>query len=199
MTEQPIKKLLNVGGGSKNIEIPNQYDGWTPDLLDIDPKGEPDIICDARELTGLAENEYDGVYCSHNLEHYYHHDAIKVLHGFRHVLKEDGFIHVRVPDIAGLIRIVAEKDMDIEDVLYQSPIGPITVRDVIYGYGVEIEQSGNDFYAHKTGYSQQSLRMLLNQCGFPVTYMVSGNYEINALALMQQPSRAVRTLFKLPD
>jgi len=199
MTEQCTKRLLNVGGGSKDIDIPAQYDGWKHDLLDIDPKGKPDIVCDARELTSLAANGYDGVYCSHNLEHYYRHDAVNVLHGFCHVLKQDGFAHIRVPDIAGLMRIVAEQDMDIEDVLYQSPMGPITVRDVIYGYGIEIEQSGNDFYAHKTGYSQKSLRRLLNQCGFPVVYMVSGNYEINALALMQQPSEAIRKLFKLPD
>ena len=181
------------------IALPIQYDGWKHDLLDIDPKGEPDIICDARDLSCLAANKYDAVYCSHNLEHYYGHDAVKVLDGFRHVLKESGFAHIRVPDIAGLMRIVTEKDMDIEDVLYQSPIGPITVRDVIYGYGIEIERSGNDFYAHKTGYSQKSLRILLGQCGFPVVYMVSGNYEINALALMRKPGEAIRRLFKLPE
>jgi len=199
MAEQSLKRLLNVGGGSKDIALPIQYDGWEHDLLDIDPRGEPDIICDARDLSSLAANTYDAVYCSHNLEHYYSHDAVKVLDGFRHVLKEDGFAHIRVPDIAGLMRIVTERDMDIEDVLYQSPIGPITVRDVIYGYGVEIEQSGNDFYAHKTGYSQKSLRNLLGQCGFPVVYTASGNYEINALAIMHKPCEAVRKLFKLQN
>ena len=52
---------------------------------------------------------------------------------------------------------MVEKNLDIDDFLYQSPEGPITVRDVIYGYGAEIERSGNDFYAHKTGFTKKSL------------------------------------------
>jgi len=32
-----MKKVLNVGGGSKNIPIPPLYSGWEHVLLDIDP------------------------------------------------------------------------------------------------------------------------------------------------------------------
>ena len=59
------------------------------------------------------------------------------------------------------MRTVVKKEMDIDDFLYQSAMGPITVRDVLYGYGQEIESSGNDFYAHKTGYTRKALTMLL--------------------------------------
>lgn len=197
MDERSIRKVLNVGGNRKDIPIPSQYDGWRHILLDIDPRGNPDIVCDAREIISLGENEYDAIYCSHNLEHYYRHDVRRVLLGFFHVLKADGFVHIRVPDLDGLMKIVVEKKMDIDDFLYQSPAGPITVRDVIYGYGVEIEQSGNDFFAHKTGFSPQSLTRILNECGFPIVYVGSGNIEIVALAFKENPLDYIKTLFNL--
>ena len=93
-----LKKVLNVGGGSKQIQLPFAYDGFEHVLLDIDPRGSPDIVCDARNLTTLDAGQFDAVYCSHNLEHYYRHDVQKVLTGFLHVLKDNGFVHIQVPD-----------------------------------------------------------------------------------------------------
>jgi hypothetical protein len=198
MAEQYIRKVLNVGGNSKNIQIPSQYSGWQQVLLDIDPRGHPDIVCDARELMSTGKNEYDAIYCSHNLEHYYRNDVHKVLLGFLHVLKEDGLAHVRVPDIDALMKIVVAKKMDVDDFLYQSPAGPITVRDVLYGYGVEIEQSGNDFFAHKTGFSPKSLTKILNECGFPIIYVNLGIIEIEAFAFKEKPTDYIKNLFNLP-
>ena len=193
-----MKKVLNVGGSSKDIPLPPQYAGFEHLLLDIDPKGAPDIVCDARQLTTLAPGQFDAVYCSHNLEHYYRHDVPRVLTGFLHVLKAGGFAHIRVPDIGAVMRQTLERGLDVEDVLYQSPAGPITVLDVVYGYGVEIEQSGRDFYAHKTGFTQKSLLKALEVAGFGPTYAAAGNLELNGLGFKGQPDAAVRALFGLP-
>lgn len=198
METNVVRKVLNVGGNNKTIPLPPQYAGWEHVLLDIDPRGNPDVVCDARELTKLPGAEYDSVYCSHNLEHYYRHDAAKVLAGFFHVLKPDGFTFIRVPDMRELMHTVVQKDLDIDDFLYESPIGPITVRDVIYGYDKEIESSGNDFYAHKTGFTQKSLRAVLGAAGFPMMYIVTGNLEVRALAFKNKPSEYVTALFNLP-
>ena len=192
-------KVLNVGGNNKKIPIPPQYNGWQHDLLDIDPRGNPDIVCDAREMTNLAPAEYNAVYCSHNLEHYYPHDVPKVLSGFKHILNYDGFAHICVPNIEAVMRIVIENNMDIDDVLYQAPVGPITVRDVIYGYGKEIEMSGNDFFAHKTGFTPKSLTCILRKCGFPYVFTNIINIEIIALAFMAEPTQEISALFKLPE
>jgi SAM-dependent methyltransferase len=191
------KKVLNVGGNNKLIELPPQYQEWEHILLDIDPRGEPDIVCDARELTHLPRSQFDAVYCSHNLEHYHRHDAVKVLSGFLHVLKEDGFAHIRVPDMGELMRIVVRNNLDIDDFLYESPAGPITVRDVIYGYAEEIERSGNDFFAHKTGFTQNSLVVILNGCGFPYVYSNPGNLEVLAYAFKNKPSEFAIKLLDL--
>jgi SAM-dependent methyltransferase len=182
------KKVLNVGGNSKKIAIPKYFAGWTHELLDIDPRGKPDIVCDARKLTTLAPGSYDAVYCSHNLEHYFAHEVPKVLAGFRHVLKPDGFAEIRVPDVAQLMRTVAEKDLDLLDVIYQSPAGPVRVRDVLYGFGPEIERSGRDFYAHKTGFSPNSLALALRESAFPQHVVLRGNLEIRAYAFKQKPA-----------
>jgi len=50
-----MKRLLNVGGGSKSIKLPLEYDGYEHLLLDIDPTGKPDIILDGRNLIELPD------------------------------------------------------------------------------------------------------------------------------------------------
>lgn len=192
-----VRRVLNVGGNSKDVALPPQYAGWEHVLLDIDPRGKPDIVCDARELTTLAGSSFDSIHCSHNLEHYHRHDVKRVLAGFQHVLKPDGFVFLRVPDMSELMQTVVAKKLDIDDVLYQSKAGPITVRDVIYGYGREIEETGNDYYAHKTGFTRKSLEAALRAGGFPVVFAGTGNLEVMAVALKGPPSPYVRSLFDL--
>ncbi len=193
-----MKRVLNVGGNSKRIALPAPYAGYEHLLLDIDPAGNPDIVADARELSALAPAQFDAVYCSHNLEHYYRHEVPRVLAGFQHVLKADGFAQIRVPDLQAVMGAAVQRNLDLEDVLYTSPAGPITVLDVIYGYGVEIERSGHDFYAHKTGFTQNSLLKALRLAGFTHLYCGTGNLELNALAFKQSPDAETRRLFGLP-
>ena len=192
-----MKRLLNVGGNSKNIAIPAHYADFEHMLLDIDPKGSPDIVCDARTLQTLTASQFDAVYCSHNLEHYYRHDVPQVLAGFLHVLRDGGFAQIKVPDIHEVMKIVMEKKMDIDDVLYESSAGPIMVLDVLYGYSVEIERSGNDFYAHKTGFTHRSLVKAIQTSGFSEVFTTSGNLEINVIAFKGIPNPTARKLFNI--
>lgn len=193
-----MKKVLNVGGNNKAIPLPPQYAGFDHWLLDIDPRGSPDIVCDARELNTLEAESFDAVYCSHNLEHYYRHDVQRVLAGFLHILKDGGFAQIKVPDINDVMRQTVEHGLDIDDVLYTSPAGPIMVLDVLYGYSGEIETSGQDFYAHKTGFTEKSLLAALNRAGFSKSYSMTGNLEISAIAFKGTPNPVVQALFGLP-
>jgi hypothetical protein len=192
-----MKKVLNVGAGNRLNPMPPLYQGWQQLWLDINPESMPDVLGDARQLTHTAPSEYDAVYCAHNLEHYYRHEAILVLRGFVHVLKDDGFAHLRVPDLGELMRVVVQRDLDIDDMLYQSLAGPITVRDVIYGYGPEIERTGNDFYAHKTGFTQKSLTALLLDCGFACVFAGAANLEVYAFAFKRQPTPELVSMLQL--
>jgi|TARA_B110000971_G_scaffold137292_1_gene140356 ubiquinone/menaquinone biosynthesis C-methylase UbiE len=194
-----LRKVLNVGGNNKSIQLPAHFAGFEHLLLDIDPRGKPDILCDARELATQEADQFDAVYCSHNLEHYYRHDVQKVLAGFLHVIKDGGFAHIRVPDIAEVMRLTVENKLDIDDVLYTSPAGPIMVLDVLYGYSVEIESSGQDFYAHKTGFTEKSLLAALDKAGFSMASSNLENLEVNVIAFKGEPNSNTRALFNIPN
>jgi hypothetical protein len=193
-----MNKVLNVGANNRKLPMPSQYANWQQSYLDIDARQNPDILCDARELVAQQAAQFDGIYCSHNLEHYYPHDVKKVLAGFLHVLTATGFAEVLVPDIRAVAQVMIEQNIDIDDPLYQSSAGPISARDVIYGYGVEIEDSGQDFFAHKTGFTQKSLQAALNRAGFPYVFLQLRPLEIRAIAFHGMPSNAQREMFSLP-
>jgi hypothetical protein len=191
------KMVLNVGGGSKEIPIPDHYSGWNHLLLDVAPGLGVDLVKDARELSDLPSGLFDAVYCSHNLEHYFRHEARKVLAGFFYVLKDEGFVELRVPDMRAVLKHYVTQEMDIDDVLYTAAGGPITVHDVIYGWGRQIEQSGQPWYAHKCGFTSKSLNKALSDAGFTSIYMAEVALEIRVLAFKQEPSREVQALLGL--
>lgn len=178
--------------------MPAHYQQWQQCFLDIDPRWKPDILCDARELTTQPSGRFDAIYCSHNLEHYYAHDVPKVLAGFLHVLVPEGFAEIKVPDMRQVMEAMLERNLDIDEPLYGSTTGPITTRDVIYGYGAEIERTGNDFFAHKTGFTPSSLQRALNAAGFPFVFLGRGNLEASALAFRGPPTTQQQQMFGLP-
>jgi hypothetical protein len=197
---EKLRKVLNVGGNNKFIPLPPVYSGWEHILLDIDPLGAPDIIGDARNLETLPAKEYDAVYCSHNLEHFYNHEAPKILHGFLHVLKDDGFVHICVPDLKELMCKVVQNNLDMDDILYHAPAGtPVLVRDVIYGWEAQMRKSGNDFYSHKNGFTPLSLRKILHQTGFLHVYVGNRNLEVTGIAFKNSPSGYYKRLLDLPE
>lgn len=179
-----MKKVVNVGGG--RVSLPPDYAGWQVILVDIDPAVQPDLVMDGRDLKDLAAGIFDAVYCSHNLEHYAEHDVARVLAGFYHVLADDGFADIRVPDIAAVIADVVKRGLDLDSVLYQSRVGPIRVGDVLYGYQKEIRESGQDYYAHRWGFSRAILGRALKAAGFEHVLIGSLHYELIARAYKHQ-------------
>ena len=124
-TNGAMKLVLNVGGANKTIPLPPHYQGWEHILLTSIP-GRTRCRLRCPELTTLLASQFDAVYCSHTLEHYYRHDVSRVLAGFRHVLNSDGFAEIRVPDLADLMQTVVRRGLDVDDLFYQSPAGPMT-------------------------------------------------------------------------
>lgn len=185
-------RVLNVGGNNKNIPIPKCYDGWEHHLLDIDPKGDPDVCCDAQELKKRGEyrGQYDSVYCSHNLEHYYKHKVRDVLEGFFMVCNNDAFVYAAVPHINNVFKAVVNGNLDIHDPLYRLGDGtPISGHDIIFGWGKQIESSGEEFFAHKTAFTPRSLVQSFNEAGFPFVYVSEQGLNLTALAFKQEPTQ----------
>lgn len=184
-------RVLNVGGNNKEIAIPKCYDGWEHHLLDIDPKGEPDVCCDAVELRNKTDlyGTYDSIYCSHNLEHYYAHNVPKVLEGFRMVLTEEGFVYASVPHIKNVLLAVVHGNMELTDPLYRlGDNTPISAHDIIFGWGKQVEESGVDFFSHKTAFTPQSLTKAFNDAGFPHVYLLEQGLNLTAWAFKVNPT-----------
>lgn len=66
--------------------------------------------------------------------------------------------------------------------LYTSCRSDIYLHGLIYGWQLEIQQSGNDFFAHKTGFAEKALRTVLEQSGFKATYIWSVWYDLLAIS-----------------
>jgi len=178
-------RVLNVGGGTGR-EIPRHYKGWEQHVLDIDPNVGAEIVCDAKEMRTLKAAQYDAIFCSHNLEHFYRHEVPTVLAGFRHVLKADGFAQIAVPDLMALVRDMTDPDA----VWYRTGAGvPITFHDVLYGWDA-VMSKGNLFYAHKCGFSRESLTRVLRKAGFAKVLTAVDGYNVHAFAFQQKPTKA---------
>lgn len=174
-------RFLNVGGAGKSVATPEQFFGWEHVLLDIDPTVNPDICLDARDLM-MLDDSFDGVYCSHVLEHFYWHEIPLIMAGFMHVLKPGGVAFLRVPDVLEVIKQMREKNIGMLDELYQSAAGPINPLDVFYGFQKRIIESGTEFYAHKTGFSLSMMDTALTEAGFREYEIAQINLEIIAIA-----------------
>lgn len=90
-----------------------------------------------------------------------------------------------------------DKGLDVFDVLYQSPMGPIRVCDVLYGHQGQVENSGQEYYAHKMGYSTESLKQLLLEAGFKVIALAHGEFNVTALAFFEIPSDSLMKSFEI--
>ena len=200
MVEAPAhqRRVLNVGGQSRGIQLPTPYGTFEQVLLDLDPSVGADIVLDVRELTTLAPQQFDAVYCSHNLEHVRQHEVPVVLAGFRHVLKPGGLAHIIVPDLQELMLACVQQGIDLDGLLYESPMGPITPLDVLYGHGGLIAQSGQDFYAHRTGFSRRTLANVVEASGFSPMFCQQGNLELNMITFNGDPDPELAALFGLP-
>jgi SAM-dependent methyltransferase len=153
--------------------------------LDISGGEDVDIVMDARKLyedTTIKSGSFDAVYLSHIIEHLENHDIDTVLKGVERVLKPGGVIDIYTPDMEQVFDALASgKEMD--DEAYQSGVGPILYRDILYGLGSEIERSGHDFYAHRTGFTESRLKKVLeDRFSNVTTERKLGVFELHAKA-----------------
>jgi SAM-dependent methyltransferase len=190
------RRLLNVSGQSRAIQLPAAYEMFEHVLLD--PDAEADIILDVRKLANLDPQQFDAVYCFHNLDHLRHHEVSVVLAGIRHVLKPGGLAHIIVPDLQELMRVCIQQGVDLDGLLYESAMGPITPLDVLFGHSGMMQHSGQDFCAHRTGFSQRTLANVIEASGFGPMFCQQGNLELNLITFNGNPDPELAALFDLP-
>lgn len=159
----PAKALLNVGCGGASITLPEELSVYREVRVDIDPRVHPDVVASATDLSCFASASVAAVYTSHTLEHLMPHESREALHEYLRVLKKNGKLIIRVPNIQEPCRIVGEGRA--AEVLYHSPGGAVTSLDMLYGQHEHVRRSGI-YMVHKNGFTQDSLGALLREVGF---------------------------------
>lgn len=175
------KAILHIGPGHRNngANLPAAFQGseWKEIRLDIDPTNEPDIVGSMLDMTAVANESVDAIYSAHNIEHVYAHEVPTVLNEFLRVLKPDGFLVVTCPDLQTVCQLVA--DDKLRDAAYQSPAGPITPLDILYGHGAALA-AGHHYMAHKCGFTLKTLTQSLQSAGFQT---IGGKRRLRGLDL----------------
>ena len=170
------RTLLNAGCGTAGRErLPECFQGpdWTEIRLDIDPQVRPDILGQVTRMELIDDASMDAVWSSHNLEHLEGHEVPRALAEIRRVLKPEGFVMITLPDLEQIARLVVEGKL--EQVLYQSPAGPITPLDVLFGHQASLAR-GNKYMAHRTGFTADRLGNCLLEASFSEIRIISGNF-----------------------
>lgn len=158
--------VLHVGCGYPNAESLDETfrgPGWREVRFDINPGVAPDILGSITNMSMIPTASVDAVWSSHNIEHLYAHEVPLALREFYRVLKPGGFALITLPDLQTIAELVVADKLD--QAAYVSPAGPITPRDMIYGFDMAIGL-GNTFMAHSTGFTASTLRTALERAGF---------------------------------
>jgi len=162
-TAEPV--ILNAGCGASGAErLPRLFSAWRHVRIDVDPAVRPDVVADLTDLSAFDDGTADAIWTSHCIEHLYRHQVAQALGEIRRVLKADGFAAIVVPDVQRIARYVMEDRMS--EPVYDSPAGPITAHDMLFGHGRSIAL-GNTHMAHRTGFTPSSLEECVREAGFP--------------------------------
>lgn len=170
------KLVLNAGSGDQaHARLHPAFDlqAWTQIRFDADPKVAPDILGDIAVMgRSVPPACLDAIWCSHMLEHVSTHQVVPTLAQFRHALKDDGFVLITCPDLTAVARFIVEHGST--TTAYVSAAGPITPIDMLFGHTRSIA-AGNDYMAHKTGFTGPSLGAVAIQAGFSQARVAIGN------------------------
>ena len=162
----PSKVVLNVGCGYANrhgLHAPYQGAEWRELRLDINPAVSPDVLCSMTDMHPVGDGSVDAIWSSHNLEHLQRHQVPVALAEFKRVLRPGGEVLLTLPDLQRIAELIANDGL--EDEAYSSPAGPITPLDMIYGHTSSLAR-GNEYMAHRTGFTARTLAQLLVEAGF---------------------------------
>lgn len=174
------KVFVNVGSGvTGEGRLPPMFEGWRQLRVDIDPETHPDVVADLTDLSRIEDACADAVWASHCVEHLYRHEVGAALGEIRRILRPDGLACILTPDLQTVASVIAEDRL--HEVLYQSPAGPITPHDVVFGFGHDVAR-GRIHMAHRCGFTPAVMVQSLSEAGFDTFVIRRRPYELFAVA-----------------
>jgi|TARA_B110000008_G_C16820507_1_gene504486 hypothetical protein len=184
-----MKTLLHVGCASLDISHLKGFniENWTEIRQDIDKSRNPDIVGTLTDLSEVGTGTIDAVYSAYNIDHIYPHEVPFAISEFFRVLKKDGIVIIKCPDIQSVCEAVGNDKL--LETFYNSPVGPIAPIDILFGNRVAIAK-GNKYMAKKGGFTYSVLDGVFQQAGFIARYggRVKNGRELSLIAFKQKKS-----------
>lgn len=182
------RRVLHVGCGHASVHrlhaIFRAHCDWEEIRVDVDPTVRPNIVCSTVDMSGsVASSSVDAVWSSHTIEHLYDHEVPRAFAEFRRVINACGFLLLRCPDLKAVATCLLTEG--VEQVAYESPAGPITALDMLYGHRRSIA-TGNKYMAHHTGFTDERIGRLLLEAGFTEIRTMTEQFDLWAVAFAAQ-------------
>ena len=149
---------LDIGCGDINTQMKPE-DEWTH--IDIDAYDGVEIVCDFSDIP-LPDCCADEIYLGDVIEHIPRWRHQEVLTEFHRLLKADGILSIRTPNVELAMRAYAQGSLRFKDAM-----------QLIYARGVDAH------HQHYFGFSQQSLVALLDHWKFDCTDIQGRSYWIH--------------------
>jgi SAM-dependent methyltransferase len=183
------KLLVSLGSGPKGLAwLPAMFSEWRQFRVDVDPSVEPDLVADITDLSGIPSGSVDAVWAAHCIEHLYLHEVSAALAEAHRILADDGFLCVIVPDLQSIAGFIVNDRL--HEVIYQSPAGPVTAHDMLFGFGPAIAQ-GRSSMAHNCGFTPGMLMQKMQEISFAeILLRRRPNHELAGLARKRAPTDA---------
>jgi len=146
---------MKLNLGCNGIKLP----GWIN--IDIDSNEGPDMVLDVTKTLPFPEDSISAIMASHIIEHMYTDDAEVCLKHWHDLLTSDGILYVSIPDLKKIARIF---------LLDPNPM-QFAFVGVIYGGDNNTtftNSTHTEHNRHKCGYIEESLKELVEKCGYKV-------------------------------
>ena len=128
--------------------------------VDMDPKSGATVTADVRHLPDLGQFDY--VLASHVLEHLGRLEALPAVQHWMDYLLPGGQLHILVPDLEWAAEHIVLSDE------------PPTAQHLMHIYGLQT----SEWEYHRSGYTAQVLRSLLQRAGLKIERLESMPYLI---------------------
>lgn len=129
----------------------------------MDAACQPDLVASVTDMAAIPSGYVDALWTTHCVEHLYAHEIGQAFAEFYRILADDGFACVIVPDLQAIGELLATDRL--HEVIYESPAGPVTPHDMIYGFGPAIGR-GQTTMAHRCGFTPSLMLQRLNEVPF---------------------------------
>jgi protein O-GlcNAc transferase len=158
------KILVNVGCGPVNSgRLPALFDDWQHLRVDLDSDVAPDIVADIMDMAEIPSGFADAVWSAHCVEHLYAHQIGQAFAEIFRILAPTGFVCLIVPDLQAIGTHLSSDRL--HDVVYESPAGPVTAHDTIFGFEPMIMRRRTSM-AHHCGFTPTLLLQRLSEVPF---------------------------------